>query len=342
MKIRSRLVLLVIVVALATAGGACRKEGRGGDLAKLGPSSAATTTVLQVGSTNCPGGGIGIYSGGDGNNNGVLDPSEIQKGTPVCDPLTDDKKPGMHTTLVMVASEPSGTVHCPAGGLKVTSGPDLDRNGVLDAAEVAFTEYLCGGSPGASSAAGITVAVAPQAPAADKDRKGKKKTADKKKEEKTRTGKRTGSRESARPAAGAATPAAAEKKAGAAVESGERPTKNRETAKPAQKEVDARPAPAPRGWTSVKVNNPQLATVAYRAEGRSITIRFTNLSTTSAVRFKYTVRWKINQNGAWVPDSTMEGISFRLKAGDTLDREVRASAQEIRDLTIEVEAAEAG
>jgi hypothetical protein len=349
--------LLAVFLATLTMSAACKRGADSPDLSKLGPSSAATSTVLPVGNPSCPGGGIGIYAGTDTNGNGILEASEVLKGTPICGPLSDAGRPDGLVSLVMIASEPTGTLHCPAGGLKVLSGPDANRNGVLDANEIAFTEYLCNGTPGASSTAGITVAVAPPvAPSPPADEKKKvKKTAPAKKP--AAAGKATG-KAAPRPAAEAkgaqAAPAAPAKKDSAEARSAPEekdtpvqpaaaPKKASEKAKPASpaKEKGGAASPAvPQGWTSVKTGSSQLASVAYKIEGRYITVRFTNLSAASAVRFKYTVRWKENQNGNWVDDATMEGISFRLKPQESLDREVRTQSQDIRDVVIDLEVVE--
>lgn len=113
--------------------------------------------------------------------------------------------------------------------------------------------------------------------------------------------------------------------------------------------VDAKPAPAsppvsvpatPPGWTNVKVDAQNLAKVIYKIEGREIIVRFYNISAKSPVRFKYTVKWKRNRNGAWVDDSTMEGISFRLKPLEQLERDIRTGAPEIKDVVVDIEASE--
>jgi hypothetical protein len=348
MRKESGLLLAVIVVTLFMSA-AC-KRGDSPDLAKLGPSSAATTTVLPVGSPTCPGGGIGIYTGSDTNADGVLEASEVLKGTPICGSLSDAGRPDGLISLVMIASEPSGTVNCPAGGLKVLSGADANRNGVLEANEIAFSEYLCNGAPGSGSAAGITVAVvppgAPSPSGVEKKKAGKPAPS-----KKPPTASTKASGKAAGKAKGKAAPAKKESiEAGAAPERKDRsvesvapPKKADEKARPAsankEKGGSAQPA-APQGWTKVNVGSSQLASVAYKIEGRYITVRFTNLSDTSAVRFKYTVRWKVNQNGRWVDDSTMEGISFSLKPQESLDREVRVSTQDVRDVVVDLDVVE--
>lgn len=348
MKRGSVLLLAVFLVALTMSAG-CKRGADSPDLSKIGPSSAATSTVLPVGSPQCPGGGIGIYTGSDTNGNGVLDASEVLKGIPICHPLTDDGKPSGFVSLVMIASEPSGTVHCPGGGLKVLSGPDVNRNGVLEAQEIVFTEYLCNGTPGPGSAAGITVAVAPPvSPSSPGDKKKKVKKPAPSKKPAAASSKAPGK------AAGKAAPKpAAEAKAAPAAPAPEEkdtpaepaapPKKANEKARPAsaskEKGGPAKPA-APQGWTNVKVGSPQLASVAYKIEGQYITVRFTNLSATSAVRFKFTVRWKVNQNGKWVDDSSVEGISFRLKPQESLDREVRTQTQNVKDVVVDLDVVE--
>jgi hypothetical protein len=357
MKRESVLLLAVFLAALAMSA-ACKRGADAPDLSKLGPSSAATTTVLPVGSPNCPGGGLGIYAGSDANANGVLDASEVLKGVPVCNPLSSAGKPAGLATLVMIASEPTGTLHCAAGGLKVLSGPDANRNGVLDADEVVFTEYLCNGTPGSSSAAGITVAGGPPAAPAQpggETKAGKPAPAARPAAAATRAPGKAAPPPAAKAKGAPAAPAAPAKKesteAGSPPEGKDVPAepaappkKAREAASPAapgrEKGGAAQPS-VPPGWTGVNTGSSQLASVAYKIEGRYITVRFTNLSSTSAVRFKYTVRWKENRSGNWVDDSTMEGISFRLKPQESLDREVRTQSQDIRDVVIDLEVAEA-
>ena len=343
MKKGSRLLLVVFLVT--TMGTAC-KRGGGADLSKLGPSSAATTTVLPVGSSTCPGGGIGIYTGNDTNANGILDAAEILKGSPVCDQLTDAGSPAGNSPLVMVVSEPTGTLHCLAGGLKVLSGMDGNKNGVLDANEIGFTDYLCNGTPGSSSATGITLALGTSTapcPPGDGKKKGKK-AAPAKKSQAT-SSKATGKAASkpvkdAQSAQGG--PAASEEKAASAEPAAQpkKADKKERAAAPVKEKKASIKATTPAGWTSCKVRNPELCAVAYKVEGRSITVRFTNLSGSSSVRFKYTVRWKVNQNGTLVEDSTMEGISFRLKPQETLDREIRTSAQEVKDVVVDIDTVE--
>ena len=57
------------------------------------------------------------------------------------------------STLIKPTPEAAGA-QCAAGGTRVDSGIDTNGNGLLDAAEVAATAYVCNGVPGASGANG--------------------------------------------------------------------------------------------------------------------------------------------------------------------------------------------
>ena len=319
MKGWSALMLAMLLLTLSLGMG-CKKSDNP-DLSKLGPSSAATTTVLPVGSANCPGGGIGIYSGGDKDANGVLDAAEFEKGEPVCLPeAAKGETPGKKSTLVMIISEPSGTMHCPAGGLKVLSGADGNGNNVLEAGEASYTEYLCNGAPGSSSMAGMTVVVGPVGAVSEKGKKNGKKEL-------------TGKKQATGAGAKAAPKQAKEAKNDKAAEKSTQAASKKEKAA-------AKPAAPPSGWTNVKVNAPELGSVAYKFDKPYITLRFKNLSDTLTARFKYVVRWKANQNGKWVDDASPDGMSVRLRPQSTLDRDVRTSADEVRDVVVDVDVME--
>lgn len=57
---------------------------------------------------------------------------------------------GSPATLVRVEALPPG-VECPAGGVRLLTGPDDNDNGQLDAAEVESTQAICDGEDGATS-----------------------------------------------------------------------------------------------------------------------------------------------------------------------------------------------
>ncbi len=54
----------------------------------------------------------------------------------------EDGRDGI-SSLTNVVAEPAGT-NCPAGGVKIESGADVDANGTLDASEVDATQFVCG------------------------------------------------------------------------------------------------------------------------------------------------------------------------------------------------------
>lgn len=89
---------------------------------------------------DCAFGGVRLSSGPDDNDNGVLDPVEVEQTTDVCKPAPPPGEPP--PTLVRRDVEPPGP-SCFRGGTAVHSGPDLDRNGTLDDAEIVATSFVC-------------------------------------------------------------------------------------------------------------------------------------------------------------------------------------------------------
>jgi hypothetical protein len=328
--------LLAVFLVALTVFAACDKLGGGTkkpDLSLLGPSSVGRTTVLPVGDADCPNGGIRMDTGIDSNNNGILEAAEVKKTSNLCNDQKATKDPFEHSSLAAIESEPTGTVHCPAGGLKIRSGTDANNNGMLDPGEDTYTEYICNGKPGESSAAGIMIiAGRPEVSSA----KGK----DKKTAAKSSTpGKaKAAAGESAKSAkkadAKVKSPAPAEATAPADGSAGPSKKANAKVKPSAPATAKA----APKGWTDVSVNS-SIGKATYKIDGRYIIVHFQNTSSTSAARFKYTVTWKENQNGKWVEESTVQGIGFQLKPLEELDREVRTSG-EVKDVVVELEVSE--
>ena len=120
--------------------------------------------------------------------------------------------------------------------------------------------------------------------------------------------------------------------------------KKKVTSAPSSTVKAAPAAPAipatPPGWTDVKTNAPTFAKVSYKIDGRDILVNFKNLRKDAPVRIKYTVKWQKNVNGKWSSDSTMEGISFRLKPLEELGREIRTRAPEVKDVVVDVDVSE--
>lgn len=105
-----------------------------------GNNSLATLNPEPAG-PNCATGGYKINTGIDINNNSILDASEIINSQYICNGLS-----GSNSLVAMVA-EPAGP-NCPNGGYRVNSGTDLNKNGVLDNAEIQNTNYVCNGNNG--------------------------------------------------------------------------------------------------------------------------------------------------------------------------------------------------
>ncbi|MEO7733752.1 MAG: hypothetical protein ABIY55_22500 [Kofleriaceae bacterium] len=108
-----------------------------GDDAGNAPSSVLVRT--DPAGAQCAHGGSVISSGSDANHNAMLEDSEVQVRTPVCNPAPADPS-GVVTRL---AAEPSGA-HCSDGGTAIETGVDGNGNGALDDGEVTHTDYICG------------------------------------------------------------------------------------------------------------------------------------------------------------------------------------------------------
>ncbi len=54
------------------------------------------------------------------------------------------------TSLIDIQPEPGGT-NCSSGGLKIMTGIDFNKNGLLDTEEIDETEYVCNGEPGSDA-----------------------------------------------------------------------------------------------------------------------------------------------------------------------------------------------
>ena len=99
---------------------------------------------------NCPAGGVRIESGLDLNGNNTLEANEVTKTSYTCSGQNgangtngSNGQNGL-TTLMVSTPEPAGT-NCPNGGVAVTSGLDLNDNGVLDPNEAGAPLYVCNG-----------------------------------------------------------------------------------------------------------------------------------------------------------------------------------------------------
>jgi hypothetical protein len=138
-----------------------------------GLNAAARVTAVSPGS-QCPAGGSRIEFGLDQNRNNVLDNPEVSSTVVVCNGSPGAQGPqgiagpqgvpGTQGTngsngaaglssLVRQDPEPAGE-NCPAGGVAIESGLDVNGNGILEASEVAQTTYSCNGQSGSNGTTG--------------------------------------------------------------------------------------------------------------------------------------------------------------------------------------------
>ena len=111
--------------------------------------------MIEPPGDNCEFGGLKIETGLDLNRNGVLDPNEVQDTAFVCNGENGEEE-GFNT-LTNTMIEPPGA-NCDFGGLKIETGLDLNRNGVLDPNEVQDTAFVCNGEPGGGSTCSLSLA----------------------------------------------------------------------------------------------------------------------------------------------------------------------------------------
>lgn len=119
-----------------------------------GGASGQSTVLMRVKPEalggNCTLGGARVEAGLDADGNHVLVDSEVTSTQYICNATA--AVDGL-STLVRMRAEPAGA-HCAQGGSQVLAGKDLNRNDVLEDAEVTSSAYVCGGAPGATGVAG--------------------------------------------------------------------------------------------------------------------------------------------------------------------------------------------
>jgi hypothetical protein len=127
-------------------------DGTNGTDGADGATSLVSWTEEPAGD-NCPNGGTRVDVGLDDNADAVLDESEIDGTTYICNGAD-----GL-TSLVSMITEPPGT-NCATGGQKVETGLDDDADGTLDASEVDSTMYVCHGAGGSTSLVSLSAEAA--------------------------------------------------------------------------------------------------------------------------------------------------------------------------------------
>lgn len=148
---------LAVAALLAACGGG---DAPVSDGVKSANAARAEATLYRVSAEPmglaCAAGGIRIEAGLDTDGDGTLATAEVSATQFVCNGTLG--APGAAGTagtpaLVRLVPEPAGA-RCAAGGTLVQAGADANRNGVLDAPEIASESAVCRGADGAAGAAG--------------------------------------------------------------------------------------------------------------------------------------------------------------------------------------------
>jgi BclB C-terminal domain-containing protein len=119
-------------------------EERCYDLGDFGKNTFAQSSLEPAGE-NCPAGGKRIDTGFDDNDNGRLDPREVDSSAYICDGAegaTGAAGPAGLDALTAIFPEEPGA-ECEAGGQRIDFGTDADASGTLDPSEVAGARYVC-------------------------------------------------------------------------------------------------------------------------------------------------------------------------------------------------------
>jgi hypothetical protein len=117
----------------------CKEE-----IGPAGKNTLLNVTIESPGS-NCVNGGFKIETGLDVNADNILSSDEIQSSQFLCNGTNGMNGTNGLTTLLKSTIENSG-VNCVAGGYKIQSGIDGNRDGVLQESEIQATQYICNGT----------------------------------------------------------------------------------------------------------------------------------------------------------------------------------------------------
>lgn len=112
--------------------------------------NALVETADELPGPNCAEGGYLIQIGLDFNGDLELQPDELKTSSYLCHGQS------ARSGIVYMIPEPAGA-NCAAGGVKVQTGVDLNRNLTLDSGEVLQTAYVCNGKDGLNSLINQTI-----------------------------------------------------------------------------------------------------------------------------------------------------------------------------------------
>ena len=129
------------------------EQGEQGEAGEPGVDGAdGVSTVLRVEDATaeqCMYGGTVVFSGGDADADGELDPEEEAGSFVVCQGV-----PGEATAPVIVPSD-ADIAECPTGGKQLDVGVDDDQSGALEAEEIDQSFVICNGEVGAAGASSL-------------------------------------------------------------------------------------------------------------------------------------------------------------------------------------------
>lgn len=118
-------------------------DGAPGPLGQRGLNALAVMVDAQ--GAPCEAGGKAVQVGEDENRNGLLDADEISSTAYLCNGADSP-----NALAISARIEPGTSIDCPYGGIKLTTGLDLDGDGSLSEQgnEIKSTSFACDGVPG--------------------------------------------------------------------------------------------------------------------------------------------------------------------------------------------------
>lgn len=129
-------IFLLLILAQCTDPAVIPSDGVAG-------LNALVSIVTEPPSENCESGGAKISVGQDADANGILDSSEVESVSFICNGSAGDSTP-----LLSLATPESPGENCQAGGTRIAIGLDENASGELDDEEILSTFFVCNGEVG--------------------------------------------------------------------------------------------------------------------------------------------------------------------------------------------------
>lgn len=124
--------------------------------------AALLSMATEPAGSNCTYGGTRVNAGLDADQDGLLADAEATSPSYVCNGSPGTSGSSGHDSLLSIETESSGS-NCGNGGLRVSSGLDIDNSSVLDPGEITSTSYVC--TPSTSTVPTLTsISVLPANP----------------------------------------------------------------------------------------------------------------------------------------------------------------------------------